>query len=65
MAPDFFTVPSAAKELGKPEMTLYRWIKSGKLIAITVGGILFVPPSEIERLRALLSQKDGPDAPSD
>lgn len=48
---EFVTVPQAAKQLGKPKMTLYRWIEANKLIAITFGGILFVPVSEIERLR--------------
>ena len=47
---DLVTVPQAAKLVGKPKMTLYRWIDNGKLIAIQVGGILFVPKSEIERL---------------
>lgn len=50
-ARELFTVPEAAKELGKPPMTLYRWIESSKLIAIRVGGILFVPKSEVERLK--------------
>ena len=47
---DFITVPEAAKQLGKPKVTLYRWIEANKLIAVTFGGILFVPTSEIERL---------------
>jgi len=48
---EFVTVPEAAKQLGKPKMTLYRWIAANKLIAVTFGGILFVPVSEVERLR--------------
>ena len=48
---EFVTVPEAAKQLGKPKMTLYRWIGADKLIAITFGGILFVPASEVERLK--------------
>jgi excisionase family DNA binding protein len=48
---DFITVPEAAKQLGKPKMTLYRWIGSNKLIAVTFGGILFIPKSEVERLK--------------
>ena len=51
MTDDFITVPEAAKQLGKPKVTLYRWIEANKLIAVTFGGILFVPRSEIERLR--------------
>lgn len=48
---EFVTVPEAAKLLGKPKMTLYRWIEAGKFIAVTFGGILFVPNSEVERLK--------------
>lgn len=51
MTDDFITVPEAAKQLGKPKVTLYRWIEANKLIAVTFGGILFVPRSEIKRLR--------------
>jgi excisionase family DNA binding protein len=50
-ARELFTVPEAAKELGKKPMTLYRSIKANKLIAIRLGGILFVPQSEIKRLK--------------
>ena len=48
---EFVTVPEAAKQLGKPKMTLYRWIEANKLIAVTFGGILFVPKSEVERIK--------------
>lgn len=48
---DFVTVPEAAKQMGKPKVTLYRWIEANKLIAVTFGGILFVPKSEIERFK--------------
>ena len=48
---DLMTVPQAAKLLGRPRMTLYRWIKNGKVIAIKLGGVLFVPTSEVERLK--------------
>jgi len=50
-ADDLMTVPKAAKALGHPKMTLYRWIEIGKVHAIKLGGILFVPVSEIERLK--------------
>ena len=51
LSDDFVTVPEASTLLGKPKMTLYRWIDSNKLIAVTFGGILFIPKSEIERLK--------------
>ena len=48
---DFITVPETAKLLKKPKMTLYRWIKAGKVIAVNFGGILFIPKSEVIRLQ--------------
>jgi len=48
---DIITVPAAAKLLGKPKMTLYRWIDAGKVISIKLGGILFIPVTEVERLK--------------
>ncbi|MBA7675666.1 hypothetical protein ES703_83902 [subsurface metagenome] len=56
---EFFTVPEAAKQLGKPKMTLYRWIEANKLIAVTFGGILFVPESEIKRLKKERATKNS------
>lgn len=48
---DLVTVPEAAKQLGRPKMTLYRWIDTKKIVSIKLGGILFIPVSEVERLR--------------
>ena len=50
-AKELYTVPETAKELGEFPMTLYRWIDADKLIAVKLGGILFVPVSEIKRLK--------------
>ena len=47
---DIVTVPEAAKQLGKPKMTLYRWIDAGKVVCFKLGGILFIPVTEIDRL---------------
>jgi len=49
---DIVTVPEAARRLGKPKMTLYRWIEANKLNAVRLGGILFIPVSEIKRLKS-------------
>ena len=49
---DIVTVPEAAKRLGKPKMTLYRWIDADKIVSIRLGGILFIPVSEVESLKA-------------
>ena len=51
LADDLMTVPKAAEALGHPKMTLYRWLNVGKIHAIKLGGILFIPKSEIERLK--------------
>jgi len=48
---DFITVPEAAKIIGKPKMTLYRWIRAGKVINVSFGDILFIPKSEVDRLK--------------
>ncbi|MBA7668867.1 hypothetical protein ES703_76984 [subsurface metagenome] len=50
LSDDIVTVPEAAKQLGRPKMTLYRWIEADKLIAFKLGGILFIPVTEVERL---------------
>ncbi len=48
---DLVSVQDAAKELGRPRLTVYRWIDAGKIISIKLGGILFIPTSEVERLK--------------
>jgi len=48
---EVITVPEAAKRLGKPKMTLYRWINSNRINWVRFGGVLFIPVSEIERLK--------------
>ena len=48
---DLVSVQDAAKELGRPRLTIYRWIDAGKIFSIKLGGILFIPTSEVERLK--------------
>ncbi len=48
---DLFSVSNAAKELGRPRITIYRWIEAGKIVGIKLGGILFIPKEEIARLK--------------
>ena len=62
MTDDFITVPEAAKQLGRPKVTLYRWIEANKLIAVTFGGILFVPTSEVQRLKNKEATRAEPGA---
>ena len=48
---DLMSVQDAAKALSRPRYTIYRWIEAGKLIGLRFGGILFIPVSEVERLK--------------
>lgn len=48
---DLMSMQQAAKEMGMPRATLYRWAEKDKVVTIKLGGILFVPKSEVERLK--------------
>lgn len=48
---DLMSVQDAAKELGRPRLAVYRMIERGDIIGIKLGGILFIPTSEVERLK--------------
>lgn len=48
---DLVTVADAATALGKHIATIYRWHEAGQIVAVKFGGILFIPKSEIERLK--------------
>ncbi len=41
----------AAQELGIGIATLFRWMKSGNIIAIRIYRRTFIPKSEVERLK--------------
>ena len=47
---DALSYKDAARELGITTMTLWRWVRDGKIIAIRLGRYKFIPLSEIERL---------------
>ena len=48
---DLMSVQDVAKTLGQHRYQIYRWIESGKIIGIKLGGVLFVPKSEVERMK--------------
>lgn len=48
---DLMSVQEAAKALNRHRYQIYRWIEAGKIISIRLGGILFIPVTEIERLQ--------------
>ena len=55
---DLMSMQEAARELGIPRTTLYRWAQRQKIITIRLGGVLFVPISEVGRLKALKLQRE-------
>jgi len=48
---DLVTATQAAKTLGCARLTIYRWVKSGKLTGVDLAGILFIPKTEVEKLQ--------------
>ena len=49
----------AAKLLGKGIATIWRWIRSGKMLAVRIGGRTLIPEREVERLQ---KERDLPDS---
>ena len=54
---DLVSVADAAKALGRPKMTIYRWVNANRIVGIKLGGMLFIPKSEVERLQGQLSRE--------
>ncbi len=54
---DLLSVAQVAQELQKPKLTIYRWIDSGKILSLRLGNTLYVPTSEVERLKANEAQQ--------
>lgn len=46
----FYTESGAARQLGVNRITIWRWIKKGKLNIQRVGGVVFIPREEIDLL---------------
>ncbi len=47
---DLMSVQQAAEALGKPRVTIYRWIAKRDMLSLRLGGILYVPKSEVDRM---------------
>ena len=47
----FYKPSEAAQLIGIGYATVYRWIKSGKLIPVIIAGHALIPKDEINRLR--------------
>jgi len=48
---DAYGPEEAAKLLGKGVATIWRWIRSEKILAVRIGGRTLIPKKEIERLQ--------------
>ena len=48
---DLVTVTQAARTLKCARYTVYRWIRAGKIVGITVAGTLFIAKTEVDRLQ--------------
>jgi len=48
---DAITIPEAAAQIGVTVMTIYRWVKRGRLIAIKLGAHTLIPISEVQRIK--------------
>ena len=58
---DVMTVRQAAREIGVHFATVYRWVDARVIAGVKLGGILFIPKSEVERLKNSQATK-GPVA---
>ena len=47
---DLMSVQEAAKILGRPRVTIYRWVGKGKILSVKLGGTVFIPKSEVDRM---------------
>jgi len=54
---DVVSVTEAAKMLGKPRMTIYRWAEKGKIHALLFHGTLYIPKTEVDRLQEELNNE--------
>lgn len=54
-----FSPKEAAKILGVSRMTIFRWLKAGRLAPVVVAGQRFIPESETDRLK---KEKQGGNA---
>jgi excisionase family DNA binding protein len=56
-AADAYAPEEAAKLLGKGIATIWRWIRSDKILAVRIGGRTLIPKREIDRLK---KEQDSP-----
>ena len=59
---DLVSVADAARALGRPKMTIYRWVDASKIVGIKLGGMLFIPKTEVERLKREINEQAAESA---
>lgn len=48
---DVLTIAAAAELIGVHHATLYRWAEAGKVSFVRFGGIMFIPVTEVNRVK--------------
>lgn len=48
---DFMNQTTAAEMLGVSRMTIWKWLKNGKIQAVIVAGLRMIPRAEVERVK--------------
>lgn len=56
---DAYGPEEAARLLGKGVATIWRWIRSEKILAVRIGGRTLIPEREIERLQSQQGSLDS------
>ena len=62
---DVVNQTDAATILGVHRMTIWQWIKDGKIKAVLVGGLRMIPQSEIKRLKQEINNQTAGAMPGD
>jgi len=48
---DVQTIAHAAEALGKHIATIYRWLDAGRIVGVEFDGIMYIPTSEVKRIK--------------
>jgi len=56
---DLLSISEAIKALGIARMTLYRWMKEGRIHTVMFGGYRAIHRSEVERMQRAKGLNDG------
>jgi|GEM_PF-1445330 len=59
---DLMSVQDFAEKAGRHRWQVYRWIKKGRIRAVRLGGILFIPTEEMAVVKTFASLKRDRDA---